>query len=301
MTSTLRIDHQVLDGALVVSPVGRLDVSTYPQLRDALLKLAAEVPRALVVDLDGVEAELVTSLSVFPTVWMRASSWPGIPLLLVSGCDPVASLLQASAVPRFVPTHPSVAEALAAVSDPPRRRRAELELPCDPMSSRWARGWLRDIYAEWDLGAPDVAVLVASELVENATWHACSPSVLRLELRPAECPSRCPTTTPGRRCWCRSPRRCRAGGSPALRPGRDHSRTPGDGGSLSSTSSRGRGDTARGCTAGRWCGPCWRYRVVRPGRSTPPRGPSGPPRRRTTRVTRSTPLGRRARTALRTR
>lgn len=106
MTSTLRIDHQVLDGALVVSPVGRLDVSTYPQLRDALLKLAAEVPRALVVDLDGVEAELVTSLSVFPTVWMRVSSWPDIPLLLVSGCDPVASLLQASAVPRFVPTIP---------------------------------------------------------------------------------------------------------------------------------------------------------------------------------------------------
>ncbi len=102
--STLDIGHVVHDAAVVVRPVGRLDLSTYPLLRDALLGHAAEQPAALIVDLDGIEAEAVTSLSVFTTVRMRISSWPAIPMLLSASRSPLSRLLRRSAVPRFVPT-----------------------------------------------------------------------------------------------------------------------------------------------------------------------------------------------------
>ncbi len=160
-------------------------MNTYAQLRDALLKCAAEAPEAIVVDLAGVRIERISALSLFPTVWMLTSVWPEVPLLLAGARGSLASALAASAVPRSVPCHPDIESALDAVGHPPDRRRVEIELPALVDSSRWARRWLAEQTASFGLPECDAAVLVACELVENALTHTSAGCRLRLELHAA--------------------------------------------------------------------------------------------------------------------
>lgn len=212
----LHVDRYERDGGVVVCPIGRLDLRSYPQLRDLLLTHLAEQPRALIVDLDGLHTDTPTALSVFATVWRQVRAWPAVPLMLSTSTEALTGMLHARAVPRFVPTFPSVADAVAALGDPPPRRRAELTLTLQPSTARAARQWVRTILHEWhhddahrdgadtdaggtqsvDAGSGSVGadsldaefgddvVLVASELVENATRHTRSPGTLRLEHHP---------------------------------------------------------------------------------------------------------------------
>jgi anti-sigma regulatory factor (Ser/Thr protein kinase) len=181
----LTFTHSMRDGVMVLAPTGMLETRTYPQMRDEMLKCAAEVPDALVVDLDRVRVEVVASLSVFPTVKQQLCSWPDVPLLLAGGRPPLTDLLASRMVPRFVPTHATVQAALAAVGSPPPRRWVRLRLPRLPTSARDARSWLTDTCAGWGLPAPDDAVVIVSELVENAVRHARGDPTLRVELRDA--------------------------------------------------------------------------------------------------------------------
>jgi hypothetical protein len=182
-TRNLTIEQDDRAGSIVVRPVGRLSVATYPQMRDALLKAAVEWPEAVVVDLAGLAVDRISTLSVFPTVWLRLADWPGIPLLLAAGSGPLAATLQASAVPRFVPVHHDVDAAIGAVGRPPQRRRATLDLPGTPESSARARRWLGQLCADWGLGALPAAAAVATELVENMIHHSGTGGTLRVELR----------------------------------------------------------------------------------------------------------------------
>ena len=93
--SLLSVTHEAAGRTAVVRPEGRLDVRAYPELRDTLLKHAAEIPDALVVDLSGLTADRVTTLSVFPTVWLRISSWPDIPMALAAAGAELSALLEA--------------------------------------------------------------------------------------------------------------------------------------------------------------------------------------------------------------
>lgn len=86
-------------------------------------------------------------------------------------------------VPWFVPTCRSVAQALEALEDAPSRRRL-LPLSCERDCGRLARRVVEQTCHEW--GVPQIAgdaMLVASELTENAIEHARSAWLLRLELR----------------------------------------------------------------------------------------------------------------------
>ena len=184
--SILAVDHRMLHGAAVVTPRGRLDVGTYARLRDALLKCAAEAPEALIVELGHLDVDRTSALSLFPTIWMRISAWPGIPLFLTAPHPELAERLRTNAVPRFVSCYPSTAAALAAFGRPPPRRRAEIELPNSPSSARTARVWVAAQLVEFGVsGCCDVAVQVASELVGNVAQHTRSECRLRLELHPA--------------------------------------------------------------------------------------------------------------------
>jgi anti-sigma regulatory factor (Ser/Thr protein kinase) len=185
--SRLEISRRTEGGTVVVSADGALDLTTYPVLRDALLKSAIEASEAVIVDISRLEVDRVTSLSLFPTVWMRISVWPGIPLLLAGAHPASAEMLRRSAVPRFVPCHAGVAEALAAVREkrPPPCSRAELDLWGDAHSSRQARDWVRKTLSQFGVEESELAVLVACELVENAATHAGTRTTLRLELHPA--------------------------------------------------------------------------------------------------------------------
>lgn len=184
--SALGLTHGRIGDVVVVRPVGLLDVSTYPQLRDDLLKLSAEVPAALVVDLSALAVDRVTTLSVFPTVWLRISSWPDIPMALAAPGDDLARLLRTSAVHRFVPVLPTVAAALAAVAVPAARRRAVTTLPAETSSAATTRRWACERLAHWDAPVGDEAIFVVSELVTGPIGNPrCAEFTVRLELRPS--------------------------------------------------------------------------------------------------------------------
>jgi anti-anti-sigma factor len=185
MTPTaLQIQTRVTDGVTVVRPVGRLDLSSYAPLRDSLLKVLAEQPAGLIVELDDLEVDVSTSLTVFATVWMRASRWPNVPFTLIVPGGRIRWLLQRSGITRFAPMHGSLDEALVALGAAPARRRVQLELPHELVSPRRARQFADEICRSWHV-PPDKAVdvvLVASELVENALLFTSSDCVLRMEL-----------------------------------------------------------------------------------------------------------------------
>ena len=173
------------DGAAVVKAYGRLNLATYAEFRDRLFKIAAEEPTALIVQLtEDFEVNSTAELSVFTTVWMRVSEWPGVPVMVVAADERHRKALATTGVARFVPQFRTVHEALDAVGTPRARRRHELTLPRSTASPRLARSFVRDTCARWNLlGLMDDAVLVVSELVENCVRHAGSDAVLRLELR----------------------------------------------------------------------------------------------------------------------
>lgn len=184
----LRIDVTDLAGAVVATPSGRLDLAGYPVLRDGLLKLAAGSPLALIVRL-GPELDVASRAmhAVFTTVCLRISQWPDIPMVLVPETDQHRHELARVAVTRFVATAPDLTTALKIAEDPPPRRFHHVALPNSPAAAMIARGVARDACEQWRLPAlRDDALLVVSELVENAVRHAHSASVLRIELRARE-------------------------------------------------------------------------------------------------------------------
>jgi hypothetical protein len=183
MTAMLRLDVFAGDQALVVRPVGALTWETYPALRDGLLKCATQEPAAVVVDLDSMSADPST-LTVFSTVCLRITDWPGIPLVLASARQPLRACLDASSVPHFVPTHRSVAAALESLRIPPPRRRRQVTLPDDATCIGHARRVVQQTCDDWRINQITVeATQVVSELAENALVHAGSARWLRLELR----------------------------------------------------------------------------------------------------------------------
>ena len=182
--SPLLLEAHFRGRILVVRPGGQLTPGTYERLRDGLVECAAEEPAAMVVDLASMRAAIASLLTVFPTVCDRISDWPGVPLALAAAPPPLRTLLDSSAVPRFVPTYHSLSEALDDLEAAPRPRRHQMQLPCDPGSPRLARRLVEQSCHQWGIpGMVTDAVVIASELTENMVYHARSEGWLRLELR----------------------------------------------------------------------------------------------------------------------
>jgi anti-anti-sigma regulatory factor len=181
--SPLEWELSELRGVTIVRLSGVLDIRTYGVLRDALLKCAADQPRAMIVDLDALEITSDQLTSVFVAVWLRISQWSTVTLVVVPGPAHEA-LSRHGPLRRFVTVRPTVLAALDNLGEPPPRRRTELWLPPSPLSVRAAKRFVTDTCHNWSidsLAAP--AVKVAGELVANAADHVRSPARLRLELR----------------------------------------------------------------------------------------------------------------------
>jgi anti-anti-sigma regulatory factor len=179
----LDLRTRTLSGCTVVHAAGMLDGTTYRQLRDALVKLAVEQPHAVIVDITDLGVSSETALTVFVAAWMRVSEWPGVPILLAVGSRWRQAVVRA-AINRYIPHYPTVAEAVTATANPPRVRRAVLDLEVIAVASRLARAFVRDTCHDWVLPhlSPNAAT-VATELVDNVVLHARAPAQLRLELR----------------------------------------------------------------------------------------------------------------------
>lgn len=183
-STTIRCDLATRDRCTVVRLLGQLTPTTYLSVRDALIKLALDEPRAVVADIRDLFVSSAPALTVFSAAWMRVNDWPGVPIVLVA--DPVTQgrLVRDSSIGRFLPVHATVDGAIADVDLPPDRRWTQLELPPVVASSADARRYVTDTVVRW--GVPEAtadAVAVATELVENAVRHAGTDLRLRLELR----------------------------------------------------------------------------------------------------------------------
>lgn len=182
--AALALHRTDVDGAAVVRPTGRLDLTTYRELRDGLLKCAVDEPTAVIVCLDDdFECATPAFMSVFTTVGLRVSEWPGVPLMLV-GESPGHRRALATGTTGAVPGFTALNAALAAVERPTERTRDETQLPDSLLSGLLARHFVRETCQRRHVTHfIHDAVTIATELVENAVRHARSAPVLRLELR----------------------------------------------------------------------------------------------------------------------
>jgi hypothetical protein len=170
-------------GCLVARLAGRLDAVGYRGVRDLLVKLALEEPRALVVDVDALDMDVEPALSLIASARMRVSEWPDVPILLVARDSRQRALLTPAALRHLVPVFSTIEAAIASVKPRPRHS-ALAEFPPVAASSARSRRFVRAACDEWGIGQPREDVLsVTSELVENAFKHAGTPMQVRLELR----------------------------------------------------------------------------------------------------------------------
>ncbi|MGV0698037.1 STAS domain-containing protein [Mycolicibacter sinensis] len=170
-------------GARLLRALGRLDSSTYLELRDSVIKAALDEPRAVLVDVDGLDVPAPSAWSVFTSARWHVSTWPDIPILLVCPRPEVAAQISGTGVTRYVPVHADVENALASlVAGKHPRRRVRIELPRRLSSLRGARDFLTEWLTNWsqDQLIPTAKVII-DVLVENVLRHTESPPVILLE------------------------------------------------------------------------------------------------------------------------
>ncbi|QRP50909.1 ATP-binding protein [Amycolatopsis sp. FDAARGOS 1241] len=173
------------ENSTVVTAAGDLTLDGYPQLRDYLLKSAAEDPDGLIADISGLAIQDPALVSVFTLVAMRIGEWPAIPFAVVSTRTEHRDLLRRRTVDRFAAVHADTTAAEAGL-DRPVRLRAQQEFARSPRSAAWARQFVTAKCAEWAVPhLRDDACLVVSELVENTIEHTTSAPRVRLDLRRA--------------------------------------------------------------------------------------------------------------------
>ncbi|WP_374022483.1 STAS domain-containing protein [Mycobacterium sp. HNNTM2301] len=163
---------------------GVLDSSTYRGLRDTVIKAALDQPAAVVVDVDQLTVPTETAWTVFTSARWHVSTWPDVPILLVSTKPSVRRAIMKTGVTRYVPVYASRGLALDAARGTSRhvRRRARTELPRSNGTLAMARTVVTDWLTEWDqrVLAP-VATTVATVFIENTLDHTESAPVLIVE------------------------------------------------------------------------------------------------------------------------
>jgi anti-sigma regulatory factor (Ser/Thr protein kinase) len=183
----LVIDRRREQGMTILEPRGVLDLASYAQLRDLMLKCALDLPRALIVELRSLRCPTTATLSVFTTVSMRVSDWPGVPILLVVADRQDRESLAANGITRYVPVFPDLDAARRAGLDrgAPPRRRAVIELPAVDSAPSLARQFVERACRRWGCAEQQAedGTVVVNALVDNALRHGGDNPSVRLELR----------------------------------------------------------------------------------------------------------------------
>ena len=146
-----------------------------------LVKLLADQPDALVVDLSAVTFDDPQVLLLFGALARRAGIWPGIPVILVAPDPGQRTALHRQAVDRQVAVCASRDEAMVLAHGAPQPLRLHESLLPIPGAARRGRDLATEVCLRWQL--PDLvgpASIIASELVTNAVQHAGTPLVLML-------------------------------------------------------------------------------------------------------------------------
>jgi anti-anti-sigma regulatory factor/anti-sigma regulatory factor (Ser/Thr protein kinase) len=165
----------------VLEVEGVLRGDTAPVLRAAVVKLLAEQPSAVVLDVSGVEVAEDLAVTVFGALAQHAAAAEPVALLLAAPSPSLAGCLDRLGVHRFVPVHADRAGALAAAARRPVPPRVRHAFWPDRAELAVARRLVARTCAGWNLAPVGAtAVQVANELVTNAVEHAGTAGVLLL-------------------------------------------------------------------------------------------------------------------------
>jgi hypothetical protein len=183
--AALAVSRRAVSDAVIVTPSGVLDMTTYRRLHDVLLKAGVDEPRAVVAELDFLVVPRPSTLVVFASAAEQLAEWPGVPLLLVARTAATRRLLARQRLHRFVPVHDSIPAAIAAIGATPPRRVVRRALPNHLTSAGEARRFVMETCAEWAVAETRryEAMTVVNELVENTLIHTYQAPSVRLELR----------------------------------------------------------------------------------------------------------------------
>lgn len=169
--------------SVLATASGQLDLAGYAVLRDGLLKIAADVPRGLIADVNDLTIGAASPATVFPFVASRISDWPGVPFALVTSRPDHLRLFRRFGTDRFVSVNPD-AEAAQGALRHPVRREARRTIPRSGDAEDLAREFVRRRCLDWAI--PQLiydGTMVAAELVRNAVQHTASIPEIQLDLR----------------------------------------------------------------------------------------------------------------------
>lgn len=183
-TPPVRVDVEHREDVAFLTVTGELDSITYRGLRDAIIKVALDEPRAVIVDVNKLSVPSESAWSVFTSARWHVSVWPDVPIVLV--CEVQGSLraITAKGVSRYVPMYPTWESALDAVRTQslPTRHRARTQLPDSRVGVGLARAMITEWLTRWDKAELiPTAATVATVFVENVLDHTDSAPVLIVE------------------------------------------------------------------------------------------------------------------------
>ena len=183
-------DHLGLAAALVyrepdlcvMALSGHLSPSSAGLVTTALSKSLLDAGQVL-VDMSELRLTSTPAVQVFSSALSATGGWPGARLVLF-GADPrLAETLRAQQVSATVPLAADQLTARQLLQQRPPTVARHLDLEQELSSPRRARFFVATACRDWHLDAiRDDAVLVASELVDNAVVHAQTACRLALQL-----------------------------------------------------------------------------------------------------------------------
>lgn len=174
----------------LTSPIGLIELQgvlrldTVSQLRDAVWKVMAEQPDAIVLDLAELHDTDELCTSVFPALGRAVAGGVDGELILAAPGVGVQRAMRRSA-PLFVRMFGTLSQAMEEAARAPHRQVTR-QLPADLSAARSARHLIADVCARWQLAhLRETAMVIANELATNAVEHGHAPVELCVTVRRA--------------------------------------------------------------------------------------------------------------------
>jgi len=163
---------------------GVLDIRTAAEVRAVLLKVIAECPVAVIVDVSECSAAHPAALTVFPAV-TRHHAWQPAVAVSLGGADPTFFDHGGRAALGNVPAYASTQSAVEAAAETrTTQERVVFSPPAEPEAPGQARAVISEACQKWGLPQLETpAALVVSELVTNAITHGHGRVLMEATLR----------------------------------------------------------------------------------------------------------------------
>jgi hypothetical protein len=185
MPSRLQISHHTDNGLAVVELAGDLDLPGATRLMGVLSELAGSGSRVVVGDLSRLAVpELLRLLLVFPAAQRRGGPWPQSSIHLAVPAGDLADRLRRLGMPRFLPMHTDLDDALTAAGRESPAVHCDLALGAEPSSPGTARAAMARLWptSRRERDVRQDGLVVVSELTSNAVRHAGGPFTVSMAL-----------------------------------------------------------------------------------------------------------------------